>query len=56
MTADVTGDRIADLLLADPLGTAASHVVVVNGATGATVRDRFLFDPPFGADTFDNAR
>ena len=49
---DVNGDRIADLLVGDLPGTLGSRMVVVNGATGAILQDRFAFDPLFGSGVF----
>ena len=49
---DVNGDGIADLLVADVPGTLVSRMVVLNGATGAVLQDRFAFDPLFGTGVF----
>ncbi len=55
--ADVTGDRVADLLVGSPPNTFGTALFVVNGATGAVI-DRLLafnqgaFNPLFGSGVF----
>ena len=52
---DLTGDGIADLLLADPPGTGSSKLLVLDGKTGAIIQNPFAFDPLFGFGVFVGA-
>lgn len=49
---DLTGDHVADLLLGSPPNAGASRLLVIDGATGAPLRDPFAFDPLFGFGVF----
>jgi hypothetical protein len=54
-TADVNGDRIADLLIGDPPGALVSRMIVISGANGETLQSRLPFDPLFGSGLFVDA-
>ncbi len=47
---DVTGDGIADIIVGT--GPGASHVKVLDGATGAEVRSFFAYNPLFSGGVF----
>lgn len=50
--ADFTGDNIADYLLGSQPSAGVSRVLLIDGATGTPMDNRFAFDPIFGLGVF----
>jgi hypothetical protein len=51
-TADVNGDRIADILLGDPPGAGSNGIRLLDGATGGMLLGGTAFDPLLGPGVY----